>query len=172
MWQGASESNLTRGFIVTEWMNEMDFTAMTMGGHEYDWGEDLIRQNRELAEFPFLAINVYSRETDRQVDYCQSSLIVEAEGVQIGIIGAIGDCYSSISADKTEGVYFLTGEKLTGLVMAESRKLRSEGVDFIVYILHDGLGESRSTSATDVSNREMASYYDIALSNGLSLIHI
>lgn len=166
MWQGSSESNLTAGNLATDWMNELGFAAMALGNHEFDWGEAPIEGNDAIAQFPFLAINVYDRETDQRVSYCDASTVVEVGGLQIGIIGAIGDCYSSISADKTEGVYFLTGEKLTGLVMAESRKLRSEGVDFIVYILHDGLGESRSTNATNVSNREIASYYDIALSNG------
>lgn len=167
MWQGASESNLTRGFIVTEWMNEMDFTAMTMGGHEYDWGEDLIRQNKELAEFPFLAINVYSRETDRQVDYCQSSLIVEAEGVQIGIIGAMGDCYSSISSEFSKDVYFLTGDRLTELVKAESEKLRSEGADFIIYTIHDGYDRNYAgTGSMTVGAQELHGYYDTVLSDG------
>ena len=27
MWQGSSESNLTKGLIVTEWMNELDFVS-------------------------------------------------------------------------------------------------------------------------------------------------
>ena len=31
MWQGSSESNLTKGFIITEWMNHMDFASMTLG---------------------------------------------------------------------------------------------------------------------------------------------
>ena len=99
MWQGTSESNLTRGFLITDWMNRMEFDAMTVGGHEFDWGEEWLQQNIEMAEFPFLGINVYSRETDERVDYCQSSLTVDVDGVQIGIIGAIGDCYYSISSE-------------------------------------------------------------------------
>ena len=34
MWQGSSESNLTKGLILTDWMNELDFSAMTLGNHE------------------------------------------------------------------------------------------------------------------------------------------
>ncbi len=153
MWQGAAESNLTKGLIITDWMNEMGFASMTLGNHEYDWGEDAIELNEALAEFPLLAINIYDRETNKQVDYCQSSVVVDTGEVQIGIIGAIGDCYSSISSDCSAGVYFLTGTQLTNLVKAEATRLRSEGVDFIVYSLHDG-----STSGF--------SYYDTSLSNG------
>ena len=167
MWQGASESNLTGGFIITEWMNELDFAAMTIGGHEYDWGEDRIRQNKDLAEFPFLGINVYSRTTNRQADYCESSVMVEIEGAQIGIIGAIGNCYFSIDSEKTKDVYFKTGAELTALVKAESEKLRSQGADFIIYAIHDGYDQNSSGSrAIQVTDGDVADYYDTVLSDG------
>ena len=163
MWQGASESNLTQGHIMTDWMNEMGFAAMAMGNHEYDWGEAPILTNEELSQFPFLAINIYDRETGKQVSYCESSTVVDLGQIQIGIIGAIGDCYSSIAADKVEDVYFLTGSDLTGLVKAESQKLRNEGADYIVYLLHDGNGSSKSGTVT---NSQLQSYYDPSLSQG------
>ena len=165
MWQGAAESNLTGGLIVTEWMNRLDFAAMTLGGHEFDWGQEQIRENEELAEFPFLAINIFNRETDQPVDYCQSSAVVEIEGVQIGIIGAIGNCYYSISAEHTEDVYFKTGQELTELVKAESEKLRGEGVDFIIYAIHDG-SDQHTAADTAITDNQLQSYYDIALSQG------
>ena len=146
MWQGASESNLTGGLIVTDWMNKLNFTAMTMGGHEYDWGEEQIRENKKIANFPFLAINIYSRKTNEQVDYCQSSVMVEIEGAKIGIIGAIGDCYYSIASENTKDVYFKTGDELTALVKAESQNLREAGADFIIYTLHDGYDQSSPDS--------------------------
>ena len=73
MWQGSNESNMTGGLIVTDWMNEMKFAALTLGEHEFGWGQERILENLALANFPFLAINVYDRETDRQVSYCESS---------------------------------------------------------------------------------------------------
>ena len=154
MWQGGAYSNLTRGQIVTEWMNGMNFSSMTLGNHEFDWGEEPIEENAALAEFPLLAINIYDRSTNQQVDYCDSSVLVECRGLQVGIIGAIGDCYSSISSDKVEDVYFKTGSALTSLVKAESEKLRSMGADLIVYSLHDG------------GTGSVGSYYDMGLSNG------
>ena len=154
MWQGGAYSNLTRGQIITEWMNNMDFSSMTLGNHEFDWGEDAIEDNADLADFPLLAINIYDRDTNRQVDYCDSSVIVECRGLQVGIIGAIGDCYSSISSDKVEDVYFKTGSELTNLVKAESEKLREMGADLIVFSLHDG------------GTGTVGSYYDTDLSNG------
>jgi 2',3'-cyclic-nucleotide 2'-phosphodiesterase/3'-nucleotidase len=130
-------------------MNLLGFEAMTIGNHEYDWGEDAIRDNLAVAEFPFLAINIYDNTTGKLADYCTPSVMVERDGVQIGIIGAIGDCYSSISSDMVKNVHFKLGSELTSLVKAESERLRSLGADIIVYSIHDGGGS-----------------YDYSLSNG------
>ncbi len=169
MWQGSCESGLTKGNIITDWMNELGFSAMTLGNHEFDWGEEPVKANAEIAEFPLLAINVYDVDTNQRVDYCQPSVLVDKGDVQIGIIGAIGDCYSSISADQVEGIYFKTDAELTDLVKAESQKLKTEGADFIIYSLHDGYGKSYSSDkylVGDQFSNEEGPYYDTSLSNG------
>ena len=165
MWQGSSESNLTNGNIITEWMNYIEIVSMTLGNHEYDWGEDLIVQNAALATFPFLAINVYDSDTNMRAEYCQASVMVERGGATIGIIGAIGDCYSSISGEVSDGFYFKTGSELTALVKAEAERLRAAGADYIIYSIHDGYGSS-SSGVGNISDSQLKSYYDPALSNG------
>lgn len=166
MWQGSAESNQTQGLIMTDWMNEMNFTAMTMGNHEFDWGQEPIAANAERAEFPFLAINIYDAGTNSLAKNYQPSVMVDQGEIQIGIIGAIGDCYSSISSERVEDVYFITGWELTQLVMEEAEALRAQGADLIVYVLHDGLGQSYGTQAVNVDSNQLASYYDTSLSDG------
>lgn len=165
MWQGSAESNLTRGLLVTDWMSEIGFSSMTLGNHEFDWGTTYIQKNGEAASFPLLAINVYDAETDRPVDFCAPSVMVEKDGVKIGIIGAIGDCLNSISGEKSRGLTFKVGDDLTKLVKAESVRLREQGADFIVYSLHDGY-ESNVSGIKTVKDADIASYYDISLSRG------
>ena len=165
MWQGTAESNLTQGKIVTEWMNELDFVSMTLGNHEFDWGQEAIRNNLAVAEFPFLAINVYDVKTNTLVDYATPSIMIERGDIRIGIIGAIGDCYSSISSDMVEGITFKVGNDLTNLVKAEADKLRAEGADLIVYSLHYGYEDSKS-GTTNVSASALSSYYNSVLSSG------
>ena len=149
MWQGTAESGLTYGEIMTEWMNLVGFVSMSIGNHEYDWGEEYIRKNLEISDFPFLAINIYNVQTNERVDYATPSVMIERGGVQIGIIGAIGDCYSSISSDFSANVYFKVGEELSDLVKNESEKLKKEGADIVVFAVHDGIDN-----------------YDLSLSNG------
>ncbi len=155
MWQGGSASNETHGRIITDWMNELNFEAMALGNHEFDWGQDAIKTNVAMAEFPILAINIYDNATGQRVDYCEPSVMIERGGVKIGIIGAIGDCYSSISSENTVGINFKVGSALTNLVKAESARLRQEGADIIIYLIHDG---------TTYSNVDVTDYYDETLS--------
>lgn len=164
MWQGSSESNNTKGKLATEWLNYIGCSSMTLGNHEFDWKTDKIKTNAELAQFPFLAINVYERATNQRVAYCQSSVMVEKDGAKVGIIGAIGDCYSSISASMCKDVYFKVGSELTALIKAESQNLKKQGADYIVLSIHDGY-ENSSSYSQSISNRDMT-WYDASLSNG------
>ena len=157
MWQGSAPSNLTHGQLVNDWMGQMNFTSMTVGNHEFDWGTSYVKTNAGLASFPYLGINVYSRDTDQRVDYLSPSTIISKNGAKIGIIGAIGDCYGSIAASMVPDIYFKVGDDLTNLVKQEATRLRNdEGCDMIIYSIHDG-----SDSTTYLSHP-----YDISLSNG------
>ena len=166
MWQGTATSNLTDGLIITDWMNELGFVSMTLGNHEYDWGEETVMKNAEAAEFPLLGINIYDRDTNERVEYCDASVTVDLGKIQVGIIGAMGDCYSSISSDKVEDIYFKTGSELTELVTSEAQRLRESGVDLIVYSIHDGHSKS-STGTKEVSATLLSSYYSPSLSRGV-----
>ncbi len=141
MWQGTAESNLTYGAFITEWMNELGFVSMTLGNHEFDWGVEKIEKNESLADFPFLAINIYDKKDGELADFCDPSVVIEMDGLEIGIIGSIGDVYSSISGEVVGDMYFKTGTELTELVKAEATRLRNDGVDFIIYSTHADMSE-------------------------------
>ena len=163
MWQGGAESNNTKGKLVTDWMNQMNFVAMTVGNHEFDWGTSYVKANAEMAEFPFLGINVYDRATNQRVEYCEPSVMIEKAGLKIGIIGAIGDHYSSISASRVTDIYFKTGNDLTNLVKNEADSLRQQGADIVIYVIHSGY--ATKTTNTTVSDSKLE-HYDTSLSNG------
>lgn len=159
-WQGSLESSNTKGKLGTEWLNYINCVSMTLGNHEFDWTTDAIKENAEIADFPILAINVYERETNERASYCDASVMLEYEGVKIGIIGAIGDCYSSISASACRDVYFKVGNELTALIKAESLSLQEQGADYIILSLHAGQGESTNGTV------KYMDWYDATLSNG------
>lgn len=159
-WQGGTESNNTKGKLATEWLDYVNCVSMTLGNHEFDWTTSAIKLNAQIASFPILAINVYERATNERAPYCDASIMLEYDGAKIGIIGAIGDCYSSISASACSDVYFKVKDELTDLIKDESDSLRSQGADYIILSLHDG--QSGSTSGK-VDSME---WYDDTLSDG------
>ena len=151
MWQGSIESNYTRGKLVTDWMNYMGFESMTVGNHEYDWGAEVIEQNVALADFQMLGINVLDRYSDEPVDYLKPSTTFTRGNAKIGVIGAIGNCLSSISSSKVKEIYFARGDALSNLVKAESTRLRNEEhCDFIIYSIH-GSGTRDEDDSYDIS---------------------
>lgn len=159
-WQGSTESNNTKGKLGTEWLNYINCVSMTLGNHEFDWTTEAIKTNADIADFPILAINVYDRKTNERVPYCDASVMISYDGIQIGIIGAIGDCYSSISASACSDVYFKVKDELTALIKAESESLKAQGADYVILSLHDGQSGSTGGTVYDMD------WYDSTLSNG------
>ena len=153
MWQGSVESNYTRGKLVTEWMNYMDFASMTVGNHEFDWKQEYIAQNAELANFPMLGINVLYNDTNTRVEYLKPSATFERDGAKIGVIGAIGNVLSSITSSNVKDIYFATGTALTNLIKAESIRLRNEEkCDFIIYSVHGSIQDEDDYYDTTLSS--------------------
>ena len=106
MWQGTLESNLVEGSTVVEAYNAMQYTAVTIGNHEFEFGpigelaipesdEDdprgALRQRIREAQFPVLSANIVNKETGELIDWenVTPSIMVEAAGVKVGIIGLI-----------------------------------------------------------------------------------
>ena len=48
-WQGTFISNANRGEAVTKAMNLMHYDALTVGNHEFDWGQDVLAQRAKEA---------------------------------------------------------------------------------------------------------------------------
>lgn len=135
MWQGGVESNKTKGNIVTEAMNFASFDAMTIGNHEFDWGEEAIKNNASMMNFPFLGANVFYTKNDTKPSYLSSSTIINRGEFKIGVIGTIGDnleydILQSIAQDfnfKEEDSY----------IRDESAKLKKQGCNLVFLLAHD-----------------------------------
>ena len=151
MWQGSSDSNITRGQLVIDWMNYLGFSAMSLGNHEFDWTIDTITSNMELANFPFLACNIINKSTYKPVDWVQPYTTITRNGVHIGIIGSIGQGQTSdILATNVAEVTFANP---TNYVIEHANYLRENGADIILYLTHNKVSSIDST---------LANYVDLA----------
>ncbi len=135
MWQGSADSNLSQGKMVTHALNHMTYDAFIYGNHEFDWKIETIRSNKEISNFPYLGANIIDKSTGEVADFVDDSLLVERDGVQIGIIGTIGsDLERTIQTSLIAGLEF---DIITDYVINEANNLREKGADIVVLAAHD-----------------------------------
>ena len=109
--------------------------TMTLGNHEFDWGEEVIKENASLAEFPYLGSNLTYSSNDERPSYLKGSTIVNRGEVKIGIIGSLAsDLGSDITASISKNFHF---NDPNDYIIEESNKLKEEGCDLIFLVAHD-----------------------------------
>ena len=123
IYQGASISNLLDGEPLYVAMDMMDYDAVALGNHEFDWGlENLVDADATLPDYqwegqfcvnevPILCANLY--QYGSRVSGTQDYIIVEKEAatssgesvsVRVGIIGYAINYESSIMTSKFTGM--------------------------------------------------------------------
>ncbi|MBI2922311.1 MAG: bifunctional metallophosphatase/5'-nucleotidase [Planctomycetes bacterium] len=91
-FHGTPEGNSTKGRAVVEFMNAVRYDAMTLGNHDWAYGEENLRDLRKLAKFPFLTCNVTvidpaSPAPAKIVEYAVPWTRLDAGGVRVTVIG-------------------------------------------------------------------------------------
>ena len=61
LFQGGTESTITNGEIILDYLNLINANGSTFGNHEYDKNRDFIEEKVCEAKFPFLATNMYDK---------------------------------------------------------------------------------------------------------------
>ena len=150
MFQGTAISNITHGLTMINAMNAMEFDCMIIGNHEFDWNLNVIlnyfdnKEENGEANFPLLNANIYNKSDNTLVTIdggkVFESIIVEKEGVNVGIIGYIGDVYSSINYVMAKDYYF--DIDIASSVEKIGKSLKNQGVDIIVLAVHGGNSSS------------------------------
>lgn len=143
MFQGTALSNYDHGKTTIEIMNKMNFDAMVLGNHEFDWGyeemyhyQDGDTSNGE-AMFPFLGCNIIEKATGEMPQGVKAYQIVERGGLKIGIIGYMGyGNESDISVSMIEDYYFAEPIPIISDLAEELRTI--ESVDVVLVVGHEG----------------------------------
>ncbi|MBA4418151.1 MAG: multifunctional 2',3'-cyclic-nucleotide 2'-phosphodiesterase/5'-nucleotidase/3'-nucleotidase [Syntrophus sp. (in: bacteria)] len=132
MIQGSNWANLFQGEPVIEVMNEMGFDAMVVGNHEFDFGQEVLRERIKKAHFPVLGANVQG------LSELEPYVIKELNGIRIGIIGIVtADTPQSTHPRNVVGLKFLSPVDTTEKYVKE---LKGK-VDIILVLSHLGLNQ-------------------------------
>jgi len=123
-------------------MDSLNYDAMTVGNHEYNFGLKVLEKARSEANFPWLSANTYDKGTNKP--HYKPYIVKEVAGVKIGVLGLTTPGIPNWdNPPNYAGLEF--HEPLT-----EARKwvpiLRDqEKVDVVVIAMHMGLEEDLST---------------------------
>jgi 5'-nucleotidase / UDP-sugar diphosphatase len=105
MIQGNNWANLFQGKSSIEAMNAMNFDAMVVGNHEFDFGQTILKEKIEEANFPILGANVIGVSTLRPY------IIKDFDGISIAIIGVVtGDTPVTTHPKNVTGLQFMSPE--------------------------------------------------------------
>jgi len=130
MIQGNPWANLFEGRSSMEVMNRMDFTAMVLGNHEFDFGPAVLQERIKEARFPVLAANV------RGVPGIQPYIIKEIAGIRTAILGLVTEETPVTTHPKNvEGLVFTSAVDRLREVLKEI----DGRADLVIVLSHLGL---------------------------------
>jgi 2',3'-cyclic-nucleotide 2'-phosphodiesterase (5'-nucleotidase family) len=143
--QGTLISNYFYGASTIEVFNAMGLAAMAIGNHEFDWGQDVLADRVDQADFPFLGANIFYKKKHGnpyhgrhggRPDWAEPYVVKEVNGVNIGIIGVANPETPSITNPvNVADLVFRDPVEAVEEVLPEAE---AEGATMIVVLAHIG----------------------------------
>lgn len=121
-------------------MNLLGYDVMVLGNHEFDNGDDVLREFVENVEFPVITANM-SFEGSPLEGLVQPSTILEVGGEQIGVVGLVAPDSGVLSSPGPNLVFF---DNLTEIAQAEIDALTEQGINKIVLLTHIGINADQA----------------------------
>lgn len=123
-------------------MSSLNYDAMAVGNHEYNFGLKVLEKARREANFPWLSANTYDKATGKT--HYKPYIIKEVAGVRVGILGL-----TTPGVPTWDNPVNYAGLEFHEPV-SEARKWvpvmrNEEKADLVVVAMHMGLGEDLRT---------------------------
>lgn len=150
--QGVALASQSKGMDIISIMNAAGYDVMALGNHEFDYGQDQLKQFLEMADFPMISANTYLNGDllCKNGDNNGENVIIERNGIKVGIFALTTKATeTSTKPENLTGIEF-RDEIETAKEQVE--KLDSEGVDVIVALVHMGVLDDAATC----TSRELA----------------
>ncbi len=136
MSQGTPYYNLFQGELEIKMMNLMGYDAMAIGNHEFDFGLENMARLFRLARLPIVCSNYEVAGTVLE-GLVKPYIILEREGLKIGVFGLAPKLEGLVQADKSEGVVYkdpiAVAQEMSDLLGGK------EGCDVVICLSHLGL---------------------------------
>lgn len=146
VFSGTLYFNQYLGLADLEFMNLVQYDAMTFGNHEFDKGSEVLNDFIEHADFPFVSSNVnfsadalltqkFKHEVTRDAKDATiyPAIIMEVDGEQVGLIGLTTEDTANIASPGD-----VTFENAVQKAKDTVAMLKNEGINKIVVLSHLG----------------------------------
>lgn len=161
-------SRLTDGALMFEFMITMDYDAMSIGNHEFDYGEAVLEWQKSRVPFPVLGANLFYKDTGHP--FAQPHAIIERDGIRIGVIGILGQDAASTAVAR-DHIDELDVRDPVAAVQKSVDELRHE-VDLVVLLTHQGHTAPMQTDAEVDPRLARDIDKDIALAGAVSGVDV
>ena len=161
-------SRLTDGALMFEFMSTMEYDAMAIGNHEFDYGEATLLWQKNRAAFPVLGANLFFKDTNHP--FAQRHTIIERNGIRIGVVGLLGQDAAS-TAIAREHIDELDVTDPATAAQLSVDELRDD-VDLVVLLTHQGHTAPMQTDAEADPRLARDIDKDIALADAVKGVDI
>lgn len=148
IYQGTPVSNLTHGATMRAAFDAMDYDAVALGNHEFDWNVELYATDPDGtmpaystgsftgdSDIPVLASDLYYAKTGKRTEFTKDYVIVEKAGKRIALIGYIPDYHMSIMPSKISE--YTINESLSKLSKLIKKVNKTEKPDVTIVMAHE-----------------------------------
>lgn len=153
LFQGTLVSNMSEGAVVVDALNRLGYDAASIGNHEFDYGPvgpapwaiepsmdpfGALKARIAQARFPLLSSNIYEKATGLRPSWLggDGSVIVERLGVKVGLFGLTTP--QTPTTTLPINVATLRFGSLAPEAMIAAQRLRAQGADVVVAVVHAG----------------------------------
>lgn len=146
-FQGLPISNSTKGEARAEILNKINYDAMAVGNHEFDFGLDEAKKYKEILKFPLLSANTYVNGAR----LFEASTIIDKDknvkGDEVVVIGVTTPETSTKTHPKNvQGVTFKDPiPEVLNVVKEIQAKAKATGDDYKTYVVLAHLGVDTTT---------------------------
>jgi 2',3'-cyclic-nucleotide 2'-phosphodiesterase (5'-nucleotidase family) len=129
--QGATVANLFQGKSVTDAYNAMGYDVATLGNHEWDYGQEVLKERIADAKFDYVNSNL----TGTNLGW-KSSVIKNISGINIGLFGLMTSDYPIIVTPSSQTN--VTVEDPIASAKTEVAELKAQGAQYVIALSHCG----------------------------------
>lgn len=139
--QGGTSGAISRGQYVVDIMRNMNYAAITIGNHEFDYGVPHMKKLLSEVNAPVVVANFFDAGADKA--YYPAYVMKTIGGKRVAFVGAVTPETMILEKfafynEQDEMIYDLKPETFYALVQQAVDEARKAGADYVVMLSHVG----------------------------------